>query len=251
MNLPKLRKKLNIKTLLEQADRNHRLVGQELADTNETLSDLTCQNQAISGTKQKCEQEMKTLGHDLDELSAEAHMSEDKAKKSMIDAAHLADELRNEQDHAMLLEKENKLLEAQIKDAQNRCDEAEQNALKGGKKAISTMETRIRELESELNSENRRFADAQKNLCKSERQIKEQTYTQEEDIKNHERMQTMIDNLQQKIKSYKKQIEEAEAIAALNLSKYKQVHTNLAIRSEEAEAKEHALARARSHSAAP
>ena len=240
-----------IKTLLEQADRNRRLVEQELADTNETLSDLTCQNQAISGTKQKCEQEMKTLGHDLDELSAEAHMSEDKAKKSMIDAAHLADELRNEQDHAMLLEKENKLLEAQIKDAQNRCDEAEQNALKGGKKAISTMETRIIELKSELNSETRRFADAQKNLRKSEQQIKEQTYTQEEVGKNHERMQTMIDNLQQKIKSYKKQIEEAEAIAALNLSKYKQVHTNLAIRSEEAEAKEHALARARSQSVAP
>jgi myosin heavy chain 6/7 len=52
----------------------------------------------------------------------------------------------------------------------------------------------------------------------------------------------MIDNLQQKIKSYKKQIEEAEAIAALNLSKYKQVHTNLAIRSEEAETQEHAVA---------
>ena len=44
-------------------------------------------------------------------------------------------------------------------------------------------------------------------------------YTQEEDRKNHERMQTMIDNLQQKIKSYKKQIEAAEVIAALNLSK--------------------------------
>ena len=240
-----------IKTLLEQADRNRRMVEQELADTNESLSDLTCQNQAISGTKQKCEQEMKTLGHDLDELAAEAHMSEDKAKKSMIDAAHLADELRNEQDHAMLLEKENRLLDAQIKDAQNRCDEAEQNALKGGKKAICTMETRIRELESELNSENRRFADAQKNLRKSERHIKEQTYTQDEDMKNHERMQSMIDNQQQKIKSYKKQIEEAEAIAALNLSKYKQVHTNLSVRAEEVEAHEHALARARSKSAAP
>jgi hypothetical protein len=64
-------------------------------------------------------------------------------------------------------------------------------------------------------------------------------------------MKTMIDNLQQKIKSYKKQIKEAEAIAALNLSNYKQVHTNLAIRSEEAEAKEYALARAPSISAAP
>ena len=41
---------------LEQADRNRRMVEQELADTNKTLSDLTCQNQTIQGAKQKCEQ---------------------------------------------------------------------------------------------------------------------------------------------------------------------------------------------------
>ena len=148
----------------------------------------------------------------------------------------------------MLLERDNKLLEAQIKDAQNRCDEAEQNALKGGKKAVTTMESRIRELESELNAENRRCSDAQKNLRKSERHVKELAYCQEEDKKNHERMQSMIDNMQNKIKSYKKQIEEAETIAALNLSKYKQVHATLSIRTEEAEAAEHAMARARAKS---
>ena len=36
-----------------------------------------------------------------------------------------------------------------------RCDDAETNALKGGKKAIAKMETRIRELESEMDAENR------------------------------------------------------------------------------------------------
>ena len=154
-------------------------------------------------------------------------------------------------DHAMHIEKNNKQLEAQIKDAQNRCDEAEQNARKGGKKAISTMESRIRELDSELNAENRRSADAQKNLRKSERLIKELTYTQEEDRKNHERMQAMIDNMQQKIKSYKKQIEEAETIAGLNLAKYKQVQANLTVRAEEVDAAEHARARSKAGSAAP
>merc|ERR1719430_20774 len=62
------------RTLLEQADRNRRMIEQELADTNETLSDLTCQNQAISGAKMKCEQEMSILGHDLDEMMSEAKM---------------------------------------------------------------------------------------------------------------------------------------------------------------------------------
>merc|ERR1712002_201009 len=112
-------------------------------------------------------------------------------------------------------------------DAQSHLDEAEQNALKGGKKAVSKMETRIRELESELDAENRRCADAQKNLRKSERHIKELAYTYDEDRKNQERLQALIDQLQGKIKSYKKQIEEAEEIAALNLAKYRQVQTNL------------------------
>merc|ERR1712018_1124783 len=214
------------RTLLEQADRNRRMIEQELADTNESLSDQTCTNQAINGAKSKCEQELNALGHDLDEMTSEAKMSDDKAQRSMIDAARLADELRAEQEGAMMLERDKKLLEAQVKDAQTRLDEAEQNALKGGKKALAKMETRVRELESELDAENRRFGDAQKNLRKSERHVKELSYTQDEDRKNSERMQALIDQLQGKIKSYKKQIEEAEEIAALNLAKYRQVQNN-------------------------
>ena len=91
----------------------------------------------------------------------------------MIHLHRLADELRAEQEMAMLIERDRKLLEAQVfsfnsilfycnlihqvKEAQTRLDEAEQNALRGGKKAMAKMETRIRELESELDAENRRF----------------------------------------------------------------------------------------------
>ena len=160
---------------------------------------------------------------DLDEMGSEAHISDEKAKKAMVDAARIADELRGEQDLAQSFEKDRKLLECQVKDMQQRLDEAETNALKGGKKAMNKMETRIRELESELDAENRRFSDAQKNLRKSERRIKELAYSADEDRKNHERMQGLIDQLQSKIKSYKKQIEEAEEIAALNLAKYRKV----------------------------
>merc|ERR1719454_2766274 len=231
------------RTLLEQADRNRRMIEQELADTNESLSDQTCTNQAICGAKMKCEQEMGAMSHDLDEMVAEAGMSKDKAQRAMIDAARLADELRQEQELAMALERDKKLLEAQVKDAQNRCDEAEQNALKGGKKAMAKMETRIRELESEMDAENRRCTDAQKNLRRSERHIKELTYQQDEDRKNHERMQALIDQLQGKIKSYKKQIEEAEEIAALNLAKFRQVQTNLGECEERADLNEQALAK--------
>merc|ERR1712210_274057 len=204
------------RTLLEQADRARRTTEQELSDTNEQLSDLTCVNQAIAGAKRKLESEMGTLHGDLDEMASEAHLSEEKAKKAMVvDAARLADELRMEQEAALACERDRKLFECQVKDVQQRLDEAEANALKGGKKAMNKMEGRVRELESEVDAEARRCGDAVKNLRKSERRIKEMTYASDEDRKNHERMQALIDQLQSKIKSYKKQIEEAEEIAAL------------------------------------
>merc|ERR1712214_80642 len=88
------------RTLLEQSDRARRMTEQELSDTNEQLSDQTCTNQAIAGAKRKMESEMQTLHGDLDEMVGEATFSEEKAKKSMIDAARLAEELRAEQDVA-------------------------------------------------------------------------------------------------------------------------------------------------------
>ena len=182
---------------------------------------------------------------DLDEMAHEAGISEEKARKAMIDAARLADELRSEQDLAQACEKDRKLLECQVKDMQQRLDEAESNALKGGKKAMNKMETRIRELEAELDAENRRLADASKNLRKSERRIKELTFAGDEDRKNHERMQTLIEQLQGKIKSYKRQIEEAEEIAALNLAKFRQTQSNLGEAQERADLNEQALARVR------
>merc|ERR1712119_250928 len=123
---------------------------------------------------------------------------------------------------------------------QSRVDEAQTQALKGGKKAMT-----------KLDAENRRMADAQKNMRKSERKIKELSYQQDEDRKNHERMQGLIDQLQGKIKSYKKQIEEAEEIAALNLAKYRQAQSSVADATERADSNEQTLAknRARARSA--
>merc|ERR1712088_857554 len=156
--------------------------------------------------------------------ASEAGRSEEKAKKAMVDAARLAEELRGEQDVAAGFERDRKLLECQVKDCQARLDDAEANALKGGKKAMNKMETRIRELESEVDAEQRRMGDATKNLAKSGRRIKEMTYAADE---------------------YRKQIEEAEEIAALNLSKFRNAQAQAIDSAELADLNEKALAKAK------
>merc|ERR1712088_620772 len=141
-----------------------------------TLADLTNVNQSITASKRKLEVELGQLNADLDEMTNEAKMSEDKAARAKLDA------------------------------------------------------------------ETRRFVDVNKNLRKSERSIKELTFAADEDRKNHERMQALIDQLQGKVKSYKKQIEEAEEIAALNLAKYRKVAGALGDAEASADANEQAMA---------
>merc|ERR1712106_1067732 len=110
-------------------------------------------------------------------------------------------------------------------------------------------------LEAALSDETNRYADCMKNFRKCERRIKELSFQGEEDKKNYDRMQDLVDKLQVKIKPYKKQIEEAEEIAALNLAKFRKVQGNLSSSGERADLNEHVLAktkaRARSMSIGP
>lgn len=61
----------------------------------------------------------------------------------MLDAARLAEELRQEQDHALQVDRLRKGLESTLKDMQLRLDEAEAAALRGGRKVIEKLEKRV------------------------------------------------------------------------------------------------------------
>jgi chromosome segregation ATPase len=149
----------------------------------------------------------------------------------MVDAARLADELRAEQEHSSSQEKGKRALESQIGELEQRLVEANEMASKGGRNAMAKLESRIRELEIQLGSCQSKTTENYKAFQKAERRIKELQFQQDEDHKNQDRMSELASKLQQKIKTYKTQIEEAEEIAALNLAKFRKSQQEL----EEAE----------------
>merc|ERR1719250_108597 len=161
------------KTQLEHADRQRRCAEQELSDVTEQLADSTLQNQALQSTRRKLESEMQTLHADLEETIGECKIADDRAKKAMIDAARLADELRAEQEVAQLAEISRKNLDYQVKDMQTKLDEAEQLAVKGGKKVTSRLEQKIKDLEGQMDDEQRRLVEAQKSQRRTDRRVKE------------------------------------------------------------------------------
>ena len=116
-----------------------------------------------------------------------------KAKNCMIDASKIADELHEEQQMSTALENEKKLLEVRAKDLEGKLEEAENSALKNGRKTINKYEDKIRELVRQIDDEERRKADALKNLKKADRGIKEYLYRASEDQKNSERIKVYFD----------------------------------------------------------
>ncbi|XP_074168162.1 myosin-2 isoform X1 [Sminthopsis crassicaudata] len=220
-----------LRATLEQTERSRKVAEQELLDASERVQLLHTQNTSLINTKKKLETDIAQIQGEMEDMIQEARNAEEKAKKAITDAAMMAEELKKEQDTSAHLERMKKNMEQTVKDLQHRLDEAEQLALKGGKKQIQKLEARVRELEGEVESEQKRNVDTVKSLRKHERRVKELTYQTEEDRKNVLRLQDLVDKLQAKVKSYKRQAEEAEEQSNTNLSKFRKIQHEL----EEAE----------------
>ncbi|KAM8960610.1 myosin-7-like [Pelodytes ibericus] len=221
-----------LRSMLEQTERARKLAEQELIETSERVQLLHSQNTSLINQKKKMESDLSQLQTEVEEAVQECRNAEEKAKKAITDwlfpkAAMMAEELKKEQDTSAHLERMKKNMEQTIKDLQQRLDEAEQIAMKGGKKQLQKLEARVRELDGELEAEQKRNVESVKGMRKYERRIKELTYQTEEDRKNLARLQDLVDKLQLKVKAYKRQAEESEESANTNLSKFRKVQHEL------------------------
>jgi len=233
------------RSLLEQADRARRQNEQDLADTNEQLNDMTSMNTSILNTIRKLHGEVSELKIEKQEVHDEVLMAEEKAKQYMLEAANLADELRIEQENSAQAESSRKETEGIVRELQIKVDDAEINAIKWGEKMIAKLIAREKEVETELEMERRRNGDANKGHRKAQRGVHEYTIKLEENSKNSERMQNLVDKLQSQVMNYKKQIEEAEEIGSINLSKYRRVEGDLMEIQDQALLREQMLAKLR------
>ncbi|KAM6927644.1 myosin heavy chain, fast skeletal muscle-like isoform 2-T2 [Xenentodon cancila] len=237
-----------LRAALEQTDRSRKVAEQELVDASERVGLLHSQNTSLINTKKKLEADFVQIQGEVEDAVQEARNAEDKAKKAITDAAMMAEELKKEQDTSAHLERMKKNLEVTVKDLQHRLDEAENLAMKGGKKQLQKLESRVRELEAEVEAEQRRGAEAIKGVRKYERRVKELTYQTEEDRKNVVRLQDLVDKLQLKVKAYKRQAEEAEEQANTHMSRLRKVQHELEEAQERADIAESQVNKLRARS---
>ena len=111
------------RSLLDSADRGKKQAEIELSDARAAVNEMTAINTKANADKRHLESAVHTMHAEIDDMLHQAKNSEEKAKKAMVDAARLADELRSEQDHASSQEKAKRALEAQIAELDQRLAE--------------------------------------------------------------------------------------------------------------------------------
>merc|ERR1711983_641481 len=108
------------RALLDSADRGKKQADMELVEARSSVNDMTTINSKAASDKRRMESAVHTLHAEIDDMLSQAKSSEEKAKRAMVDAARLADELRAEQDHTTNQEKAKRALESQIAELEQR-----------------------------------------------------------------------------------------------------------------------------------
>ena len=135
------------RSLLDSAERGKKQCEAELAESREACNEMTSINSKAASDKRAIEGVVHTMHAEIDDTLMQAKNAEEKAKKAMVDAARLAEELRAEQDHTSSQNKAKRVLETQLSELELKFAEANENAIRGGRNVMAKLETRIRELE--------------------------------------------------------------------------------------------------------
>lgn len=222
----------------ESALRGKRQAEQLYEEAGTRINELTTINVNLSSVKSKIEQELSTVIADYDEITKELRISDERYQRVQAELKHTVEILHEEQERVVKIEAIKKSLEIEVKNLSVRLEEVEANAIVGGKRIISKLEARLRDLEAELDEEKRRHAETIKILRKKERTVKEVMIQCEEDQKNIALLQESLDKSNQKIVLFKRQLQEVEGVSSQSVSRVRRFQRELEAAEDRAETAE-------------
>merc|ERR1712117_73318 len=193
----------------------------------EYTAEITEINTSLASIKVKLEKDLTQVSASYEDMAKELKLADDRANKAAHDAQHFEGLLREEAAKVQRVDQAKKALETQVKSLTIRMEEIETTAVTSSKRTIAKMEARIEELEMYLEKEKKMHVETTTILHKKERSVKELLLQSEEDRKNILILQESLERLNEKIKMYKRQLEEQESISNSNIMRVKKFQGEL------------------------
>ncbi|XP_071108360.1 myosin heavy chain, non-muscle-like isoform X2 [Haliotis cracherodii] len=206
-------------SMAERARRNAEGERDELADE---LTTLASGKNAFLDEKRRLEARISELEDELEDEHGNTEIMTDKARKATIQMEQMSADLSAEKTLSLKLENQKSALERQNKDMRDKLAELEGQNRSRTKATIAALESKIVNLEEQLEIEAKERATLSRASRKLEKKLKELVLQAEDERRHADQYKEQLDKVNNRVKALKRQLDETEEeVARLNSQKRK------------------------------
>ncbi|XP_063292215.1 myosin-10-like [Pelobates fuscus] len=226
---------LQLQEDLAAAERAKRQAQQERDDLADELSNGVSGKSALLDEKRALEARIVQLEEELDEEQNNMELLNDRYRKYTLQVETMTTELSAERSFSQKAENSRQQMERQNKDLKVKLNELDSTIRSKYKISIASLESKIAQLEEQMEQESRERLLANKLVRRAEKRLKEVLLQVEEERRNADQFKDQLDKAHIRMKQLKRQLEESEEEASRANSNRRRLQRELEDVTESAE----------------
>ncbi|KZC11647.1 Myosin heavy chain, non-muscle [Dufourea novaeangliae] len=192
------------------SERARRTAENERDELQEELNNNANKGTLMLDEKRRLEARIATLEEELEEEQSNGELVMDRARKAQITIEQLTNDLTTERSTTQKLESHKLLLERQNKELKAKLTELETAQRAKTKATIQQLESKINNLDEQLETEAKERFAQQKINRKLEKKLKELSLQLEDERRNSDQYKEQAEKVNARMKALKRQLDEAE-----------------------------------------
>ncbi|XP_025025352.1 myosin-10-like isoform X1 [Python bivittatus] len=205
---------LQLQEELAASERAKRQAQQERDDLADELANGNSGKSALLDEKRHLEARIAQLEEELDEEQSNMELMNDRYRKLSMQVETITTELAGERSFSQKAENARQQLERQNKDLRAKLGEMDSSVKSKYKMAIATLESKLAQLEEQLEQESRERMLSGKLVRRAEKKLKEVILQVDEERRNADQYKDQVEKGHLRLKQLKRQLEEAEEEAS-------------------------------------
>ncbi|XP_069597773.1 myosin-10-like isoform X2 [Ranitomeya imitator] len=226
---------LQLQEDLAAAERAKRQAQQERDDLADELANGVSGKSALLDEKRALEARIAQMEEELDEEQSNMELLNDRYRKYTLQVETMTTELAAERSFSQKAENARQQMERQNKELKVKLNEMDSSVRSKYKIAIASLESKIAQLEEQMEQESKERVLANKLVRRAEKRLKEVIIQVEEERRNADQFKDQLEKAHIRMKQLKRQLEEAEEEASRANSNKRRLQRELEDATESAE----------------
>ncbi|GFQ86245.1 myosin heavy chain, non-muscle [Trichonephila clavata] len=195
---------------LASSERARKAAEAERDELHEEINNNASKGTLLVDEKRRLEARIQQLEEEMEEEQGNSEGLLEKARKCQTQIEQLSAELASEKTTTQMLENSRILLERQNKELKLKLQEVESSQRAKSKTAISSLESKLGQLEEQLEEETREKQNLAKSSRKLEKRVKELLLQLDDERRHADQYKEQLEKTNNRMKNLKRQLDESE-----------------------------------------